>query len=199
MNITPEMLMLLLMMGAAYLVGSIPSGLWISMACRGVDPRTAGSGNMGATNILRVVGKREAILTLVADIVKGWLPVVVGHLLKVEERFVLLIGSSAILGHVFPIFLKLKGGKGVAVSLGVFLGVAPQIALISFIIWLAGVYGGKYSSAGALAAFGALPFLAFFLKPDMEFIVFSVMLSILVYVRHWENIRRLLHGEEKQV
>ncbi len=199
MSITPEMFLLFFMIGAAYLVGSIPSGLWISMACRGIDPRLAGSGNMGATNILRVVGKKEAILTLVADVIKGWLPVMAALLLEIEQRFVLLIGGSTILGHIFPVFLKLKGGKGVAVSLGVFLGIAPKIALISFIIWLAGVYGGKYSSAGALAAFGALPFVAFFLKPEIEFVVFSVMLSILVYLRHWENIRRLLHGEEKRV
>ncbi len=197
MNGTLEPLKAVLMIGA-YLIGSIPSGLWISKILLGVDPRLAGSGNIGATNILRVAGKREASLTLAADILKGLLPVIVAQFLKMEQRFIILIGFSAILGHLFPVFLKFKGGKGVAVSFGVFLAMTPKIALISFIIWLGGVYGGKYSSIGALAAFGALPFLALLFKPETEFVFFSMMLSILVYLRHKENICRLLQGEEKR-
>ncbi len=192
-----DILIPVLMIGA-YLLGSIPSGLWISQSMSGIDPRQAGSGNIGATNILRVLGKKEAALTLTADILKGLLPVFVAQFLKMEQRFILLIGGSAIVGHVFPIFLKFHGGKGVAVSFGVFLGITPKIAFISFIIWLGGVYGGKYSSTGALAAFGALPLLALWFKPEGEFVFFSILVSILVYLRHKENILRLLQGEEKQ-
>lgn len=188
----------LFLMIAAYFMGSIPTGLWIAQWTSGLDPRQAGSGNIGATNILRVAGKKEAACTLAADILKGFLPVLGALFLGADQRWVLLVGGAAILGHIFPIFLKFKGGKGVAVSLGVFLGIAPQIALFAFIIWLGGLLWGGYSSTGALAAFGVLPFLALFLKPDREFVLFSFLLSFLVCLRHHENIRRLLRGEEKR-
>jgi len=191
-------LMVILFMIIGYVIGSVPSGVLISIASRGIDPRQAGSGNIGATNILRVVGKKEAALTLLADILKGLISVWVAFFMKIEQPFIFLIGSSAILGHLFPLFLKLKGGKGVAVSFGVFLGIAPKIALIAFVIWCIGFWGGRYSSTGALAAFGSLPFLALLIRPEPIFILFSTVLSIVVYFRHWENIRRLLHGEEKQ-
>jgi glycerol-3-phosphate acyltransferase PlsY len=182
----------------AYLLGSVPSGLWISNFMRGIDPRLSGSGNIGATNVLRVTGKKEAALTLGLDIFKGYLPVVIAKGLGIEAGGVLLVGFSAIIGHVFPVFLKFKGGKGVAVSLGVFLGIIPKMALISVIVWLGGVFWGKYSSIGALAAFGTLPFLALLLKSSPDFVLFSVAVSVLVCLRHKENINRLLKGEEKR-
>ena len=182
----------------AYFIGSIPSGVLISQATRGIDPRQAGSGNVGATNILRVVGKKAAALTLLADILKGLIPIGVSLLFKIEPFFILFVGGSVILGHVFPAFLRLKGGKGVAVSFGVFLGIAPKIAFVALMIWLIGFWGGRYSSTGALATFGALPFLALLMRPELAFVCFSSLLSILVYFRHWDNICRLLQGEEKQ-
>ena len=183
---------------SAYLIGSIPSGILIAMASRGIDPRQAGSGNIGATNVLRVVGKKAAAITLLADILKGLVPIGIAFLFRIEQPFILLIGGAAILGHLFPLFLNFQGGKGVAVSLGVFLGIAPKIAFIALVIWLIGFWGGRYSSTGALAAFGALPFLALLIRPEPAFVFFSTLLSILVYFRHWDNIRRLLHGDEKQ-
>lgn len=189
--------LIIILVVVAYAIGSIPCGLWISKSMSGIDPRHSGSGNMGATNVLRVVGKKEALLTLAADIVKGILPVGLAQFLGMEKQGILLVGLSAILGHLFPVFLGFKGGKGVAVSLGVFLGIAPKIALILVIIWVGGVTMGKYSSIGALAAFGALPFLALMFKPEPEFVLFSSVLSILVYFRHKENIFRLVRGEEK--
>lgn len=181
----------------AYAIGSIPFGIFISKTMSGIDPRHAGSGNIGATNVLRVAGKKQAILTLVGDILKGLLPVGLAQFFEVEQQGILLIGFSAILGHIFPVLLKFKGGKGVAVSLGVFLGIAPVIALIALVIWIAGVSYGKYSSVGALAAFGALPFLAILLKPEPAFILFSFVVAALVYFRHKDNIVRLIRGEEK--
>ncbi len=182
----------------AYLLGSIPAGLWVAKSLRGIDPRQSGSGNVGATNVLRVAGKKEAALTLAADILKGFLPVMMAQFLKIEPRLVLFVGFSAILGHVFPVFLRFKGGKGVAVSLGVFFGIAPVIALLALMIWLGAVYGWRYSSVGALAAFGALPLLTLWLKPTLDFMIFSLLLSALVYFRHRDNIRRLLQGTEKR-
>lgn len=181
----------------AYAIGSIPFGLWISRAISGIDPRYAGSGNIGATNVLRVAGRKSAIFTLVFDILKGIFPVMLSQFFEMEQQSILFIGFSAILGHLFPVFLMFKGGKGVAVSFGVFLGIAPQIALMAFIIWLGGVKLGKYSSMGALVAFGALPFLAVLFKPEPEFILFSFVVTVLVYFRHTENIIRLVRGEEK--
>jgi len=198
MNGTTSYFFVILLIVVAYLLGSIPSGVLISQKMRGIDPRRAGSGNIGATNILRVVGKKEAALTLLADLLKGLIPVGIALLFGVGSPWVLLIGGSAIIGHIFPVMLKSKGGKGVAVSFGVFLGIAPKIALMALIIWWIGFLGGRYSSTGALAAFGSLPFLTLWMKPDPAFICFSILLSILVYFRHWDNISRLLRGEEKQ-
>ncbi len=192
-----DILSIILIMGA-YLLGSIPAGLWVAKSLRGIDPRQSGSGNVGATNVLRVAGKKEAALTLAADILKGFLPVMMAQFLKIEPRLVLFVGFSAILGHVFPVFLRFKGGKGVAVSLGVFFGIAPVIALLALMIWLGAVYGWRYSSVGALAAFGALPLLTLWLKPTLDFMIFSLLLSALVYFRHRDNIRRLLQGTEKR-
>ena len=183
---------------AAYLLGSIPVGLLISRFSQGVDPRQAGSKNIGATNVMRVAGKKAAALTLIGDLLKGFLPVAAARLLDLPEQALLLVGLGAILGHIFPVFLKFKGGKGVATSFGVFLSLAPLIALIALLIWIAGISLSKYSSVGALCAFAALPFLAVLLKPEMKFILFSTIISILVYIRHMENIQRLIAGREEQ-
>src|SRR3569832_414954 len=180
---------------AAYLIGSIPFGLLISKI-RGVDPRRGGSGNIGATNVLRVVGKKEAALTLIFDALKGFAPIFASGLLELQEQAILIVAFAVILGHIFPVFLKFKGGKGVATSFGVFLALAPKIALVALILWIAGVYLGKYSSIGALTAFGALPFLALLLKREPGLILFASVIAVLVYIRHWENIQRLIQGKE---
>lgn len=182
----------------AYLVGSVPAGLLVSKFSGGIDPRQAGSKNIGATNVMRVAGKKAAALTLIGDLLKGLLPVAAARLLEIPEEGLLLVGLGAILGHIFPVYLKFKGGKGVATSFGVFLGLAPLIALIALLIWIAGISFSKYSSVGALSAFAALPFLAVLLKPEMKFVLFSTIISILVYIRHKENIQRLIAGREEQ-
>ncbi|MEK7703015.1 MAG: glycerol-3-phosphate 1-O-acyltransferase PlsY [Nitrospirota bacterium] len=181
----------------AYLIGSIPFGLLISKWMAGKDPRQSGSGNMGATNVFRVVGKKEAILTLSADIIKGMIPIGLASFGGIEQRMLFFIGFSAILGHIFPIFLGFKGGKGVSVSFGVFLSIAPKIALSALIVWMGAFKIWHYSSAGALAAFGVLPVLALWLKPEKEFVLFSIVVSVLVYFCHRGNIVRLMRGEEK--
>jgi glycerol-3-phosphate acyltransferase PlsY len=182
----------------AYLVGSIPVGLLISKYIEGVDPRQTGSKNIGATNVMRVVGKKAAALTLIGDLLKGLLPVAAARLLGIPEEGLLLVGLAAILGHIFPVYLKFKGGKGVATSFGVFLVLAPPIAFVALLIWIAGISFSKYSSVGALSAFAALPILAVLLKPEMKFVLVSTIISILVYIRHKENIQRLIAGREEQ-
>ncbi len=182
----------------AYLVGSVPVGLLISKCIQGVDPRQAGSKNIGATNVMRVAGKKAAALTLIGDLLKGLLPAAGARLLEMPEEGLLLVGLAAILGHIFPVYLKFKGGKGVATSFGVFLALAPLVAFVALLIWIAGIIFSKYSSVGALSAFAALPLLAVLLKPEMKFILFSTIISILVYIRHKENIQRLIAGREEQ-
>lgn len=183
---------------ASYLIGSIPFGLLISKIIRGVDPRREGSGNIGATNVLRVVGKKAAVLTLICDAVKGFAPIFAAGLLELQKEAVLFAALAVILGHIFPLFLKFKGGKGVATSFGAFLALTPQIALLALVLWIGGVLFGKYSSIGALTAFGALPFLALLLKPEPDFILFASIVSVLVYIRHRENIQRIMKGTEGQ-
>lgn len=182
---------------ASYLIGSIPFGLLISKVL-GADPRLAGSGNIGATNVLRVVGKKAAVLTFIFDTLKGLVPIFSAGLLELREQAIFFVALAVILGHIFPIFLKFKGGKGVATSFGAFLALTPKIALLALVLWMMGIYFGKYSSIGALIAFGALPFLAFLLKPEPGFVLLASVVSILVYIRHWENIHRLIKGTEGQ-
>jgi len=187
------------MIFANYLVGSIPFGLIVSKVFQGTDPRKQGSGNIGATNVLRVVGRKAAGITLLCDLLKGLPLIIAARQMGFDEKIVLLIALAAILGHVFSIFLKFKGGKGVATSFGIILVLAPQVALIGLLLWGGGVFFGKYSSAGALTAFGTLPLLAFFMDLGTDFLIFTGFVSILVYFRHLENIRRLIQGTEGKV
>jgi glycerol-3-phosphate acyltransferase PlsY len=188
-----------MMILVAYLVGSIPSGVWVARACGGEDLRKSGSGNIGATNALRVLGKKAAVWTLVGDVLKGVFPVGVAHLLDFKEAALLLVGLAAILGHLFPLYLRFKGGKGVATSFGVFLAMVPAVAATCLVVWGCGMYFGKYSSVGALAAFAALPFATFFWTGRMNLVFFAVLVSTIVCLRHAENIQRLIRGTEKAI
>lgn len=184
---------------ANYVIGSLPFGLIFSRAFCGIDPRGQGSGNTGATNVLRVVGKRCAILTVICDLTKGMPLIIVGENIGLENEMVLLIAMSAVFGHIFSVFLRFKGGKGVATSLGVFLLLAPKIAIIGLLIWMLAFLLTRISSIGALSGFGALPFLVFFFRPEKPMVLFSATIAILIYFRHWENIRRLIQGTEKKI
>ncbi len=184
---------------ANYLVGSLPFGLIITKLFQGIDPRKKGSGNIGATNVLRVAGKKAAVATLFFDLCKGLPLIIVSRQSGFGDRITLLVGLAAILGHIFSVFLKFKGGKGVASSFGVILILAPQVALVGLLLWGGGVFFGKYSSVGALTAFGALPLLTFFFNLGTDFVIFSCLITFLIYFRHWGNIRRLLEGTEGKI
>ncbi len=187
------------MIFANYLVGSLPFGLIVSKILRGSDPRKQGSGNIGATNVLRVVGKKAAGLTLLCDLLKALPLVIAAQQMGFSERTILLIAVAGILGHVFSVFLKFKGGKGVATSFGVVLVLAPHLALIGLLLWGGGIFFGKYSSAGALTAFGLLPLIAFFSDVSPDLFLFTGFVSLLVYFRHLGNIRRLIQGTEEKI
>jgi glycerol-3-phosphate acyltransferase PlsY len=148
---------------ASYLVGAIPFGLLFGKLFANVDVRTMGSGNIGATNVLRAAGKKAAILTLIADALKGLGPVLIVRALFQDDVTTALSGAAAVLGHNFPLYLGFKGGKGVATSFGVVFGVSPWIGLFCLMTWLVAASLWRYSSLSALVAFAAYPILSFLL------------------------------------
>ncbi len=184
---------------AAYLLGSVPFGLLVTKALGEKDPRTAGSKNIGFTNVLRVSGKKAGILTLLGDIGKGVLATVVAQALGAPRLWVLLIGMAVVLGHIFSIFLGLKGGKGVATALGSVLGIEPVLGVCLFGIWIGAVLMFRYSSGGALSAFFCFPILAFLLYDDMQLVLFSLGILGLIVYGHTENIIRLKNGTESKM
>ena len=186
---------------SSYLLGAVPFGLFFTKLFSGIDVRTIGSKNIGATNVLRAAGKKAAILTLLADALKGYLPVVIVHLLFRNDVTIVLAGVAAILGHNFPIYLKFRGGKGVATSLGVALAVSPWIGLVCLLAWGAAAFIWRYSSLSALVAFACYPVLTYLAAtPDSKpYEALSLFIFGMSYYRHRENIKRLIAGTEPKI
>ena len=182
-----------------YLLGAVPFGVVISKAMGLPDPRTVGSKNVGFTNVLRVSGKKAGILTLIGDMGKGW---VMGfsamHLLQAEWA-ILFIALAPFLGHLFSPFLGFKGGKGVATALGSVLGVSPLIGLLLLLAWIGAVATWRYSSGGALTAFGLFPLIAALIHPTIAFMLFSLAVSGLIAIKHKDNMERLRNGTERKM
>lgn len=187
------------LVAVAYLSGSIPFGLIISKVLGGVDVRRYGSGNIGTANVLRTVGKTAAALTLVGDTLKGFLPVFAAASLKGQEPLLLLTGLAAIAGHNWSVFLRFSGGKGVATSFGVLLGLFPVLALIGAVVWLLVVLLFRYTSLGALVSAALILFLVFFIYGLSPRLLFVCILALLIVFTHRENIQRLLQGTERKV
>jgi len=189
----------LAMMVGGYLVGSIPFGIVVSKSLGATDPRTAGSHNIGFTNVLRVSGKKAGFLTLVGDLGKGWLVGWLAMQMHDHAWWPWLIALTPIIGHLFSVFLGLRGGKGVATALGAILGVAPWVGFSTVLVWLvtAGVW--RYSSGAAITAFILLPVLAAALRGDRQFVVFTVVVSGLILWRHKDNMIRLWNGTEPKI
>jgi acyl phosphate:glycerol-3-phosphate acyltransferase len=194
-----EELLCLLMTVLAYVLGGIPFGIVVSKALGLPDPRTVGSKNIGFTNVLRVSGKKAGILTLLGDFGKGWVCAWVAmHWLTVES-YIMVVAFAPILGHMFSPFLGFKGGKGVATAVGVVLGLSPSIGLLLLLIWLGAVAIWRYSSGGALAAFGCFPIVAVVNEQRQEFFIFSLVISALIWIKHKDNIVRLWRGTESKM
>jgi glycerol-3-phosphate acyltransferase PlsY len=194
-----EIFLWVLMAMAGYLLGSIPFGVVVSNALGLADPRTVGSKNVGFTNVLRMSGMKAGILTLIGDMGKGWVTGWAAMQWLTDERFIMFVALSAILGHIFSPFLNFKGGKGVATALGVVLGLSPSIGFLLLLIWLGAVAIWRYSSGGALAAFGFFPVLAIVNEQRPEFLVFSLVVSTLIWFKHKDNIVRLWKGTESKI
>ena len=182
----------------AYLLGSVPFGLVIAAAFKGVDPRRDGSRNVGATNVARLCGLPWGVLTLACDLGKGLLPVLISlRLFAAESPFLcLLVGLASVLGHMFSLFLRFRGGKGVATTVGVFLGAAPAQTVLAGALCLLVIWRSGFVSAGSLTFVAALPLL-FLLAASWPLFCLSLVTGSLVTLAHRDNIRRLLRGEEK--
>jgi glycerol-3-phosphate acyltransferase PlsY len=181
----------------AYLLGSIPTGLLLARAA-GVDIRTTGSGNIGATNVYRTLGRSVGILTLVGDCLKGLIPVLVVRYLGLGDIMIAAVGTAAFLGHVYTVFLGFKGGKGVATALGVFLGVSPASVGIAVVIFIAVVAAFRYISVGSITAAAAMPFIITALDRRPPVIAMTAVIALLVIWKHRENIVRLREGTESK-
>jgi glycerol-3-phosphate acyltransferase PlsY len=195
------MIAAVLLCAAAYVVGSIPTGLLIARA-RGIDIRRVGSGNIGATNVARALGRKWAIAVLLGDALKGFAPVFAGRVLlhdRLSPSQVAVAGLAAIAGHMFTIFLRGRGGKGVATSLGVALAISPAAALCGFGLYLAAYLTLRISSVGSLLGIWSFPLFARLLGGVAPpYLALSIATALLVTLRHRENIARLLRGEEKR-
>jgi len=188
-----------LMALAGYVFGSIPFGIVVSKAMGLPDPRTIGSKNVGFTNVLRVSGTKAGVLTLLGDMGKGWVMGWAAMYWLTDERFIMLVALSPILGHVFSMFLSFTGGKGVATALGSVLGLSPSMGVLLLLIWIGTVGIWRYSSGGALAAFGMFPVVAIVNEQRQEFLLFSVVVSALIWYQHKDNIVRLWKGTESKI
>lgn len=191
------MITFIFLMVMAFLIGSIPFGIIIAKF-KGVDLKKVGSGNIGATNVLRSLGKTPAIFTLLGDILKGTIAVALARFFNISVFQEGLIGLASVVGHNFSIFLGFKGGKGVATSFGVLFIYSPMVGLLTAIIWLLVVIISRYSSLGALLSFALLPFnmIIFDVK---EKIPVAILLTLFVFIRHISNINRLIKGEERKI
>jgi glycerol-3-phosphate acyltransferase PlsY len=184
----------------SYFIGAVPFGLFFGKMFSNIDVRSVGSGNIGATNVLRAAGKKAAVLTLLADCLKGLLPVLAVKFMFHDDAITGLSGAAAVLGHNYPIYLAFKGGKGVATSFGVVLAAAPSIGLACLITWLIVALIWRYSSLSALIAFALFPVITFIAYPGSRPLgLLSLFVFGMIYYRHRENIKRLLAGTEPKI
>lgn len=182
----------------AYLCGSIPTGVWLARR-RGVDPRDIGSGNIGATNVARAAGNTAGVLTLIGDTVKGLLPVLLASKLGFGDGACAAVALAAFAGHIFPCFLRFQGGKGVAVSLGVLLGLAPLGMAIAVPIFLLTVAISRYVSLGSILTAAVTPLVLMGLSYPGTTTLAATIMGIAIAYRHRDNIRRMRFGTEARV
>ena len=192
----------------AYVLGSIPNALWVGKTFKNIDVREHGSKNTGSTNAARVLGPKLGIFTLILDILKGALPTYLGIVLGanlltrmtgIDKLDIIVIGMAAILGHTFSLFLKFKGGKAVATTLGVFLVLVPYAILILLVVFFV-IFGlTKYVSLASIVSAVVLPIAVYFTTRHIPLTVLGIIIGLLVIIRHKENIKRLINGTESKL
>jgi glycerol-3-phosphate acyltransferase PlsY len=183
----------------AYGLGSVSSAIIVCRLMGLPDPRSEGSGNPGATNVLRIGGKKAAALTLVGDMLKGYLPVALALWFGLDASTVIAIGIAAFVGHLWPVFFGFAGGKGVATELGVLFGLHPVIGALSAAIWLFIAKGLKVSSLAALVAMALAPVFTWYWSGSLVWALGVAAMSLILIWRHKSNIQRLLNGEESAI
>ena len=190
--------MIVVLMIVAYILGSIPNALWIGKVFKGIDVREHGSKNTGSTNAARVLGAKLGILTLILDISKGAIPTLIATMLLDSSISVILVGICAILGHSFSIFMKFKGGKAVATTVGVFIVLVPGAILLAAVIFFL-VFGiTRYVSLSSVLAAISLPIFIYFLYQQTIYVILGILIAILIAVKHRSNIERLKNGTESK-
>ncbi len=182
-----------------YLMGSLSSAIIICRLFSLPDPRAQGSGNPGATNVLRFGGKKIALLVLSGDILKGYLPVLIAQYAGIAPMPLALVAFAAFLGHLFPVFFSFQGGKGVATALGVLLGLAWQLGLSVVAVWLLMAMVFRISSLAAIAAAATAPLITWLILPQIAYVVAVLAMSILLLIRHRSNIAKLRQGIEPRI
>ncbi len=189
----------LLLVVLAYLIGAIPCGVVLTRLCGKEDIRQAGSGNIGATNVYRVAGRGLGIATLVGDALKGVVPTLIAASIdSFSITQVGIVAAATFLGHLYPVYLKFKGGKGVATALGIFIVLSPVSVLIAFLVFAALLWKWRYISLGSITAAGVIPFLVLFFERSFPLFVATLFISAMVIVRHRANIDRLRSGTENK-
>ncbi|RLA38174.1 MAG: glycerol-3-phosphate acyltransferase [Gammaproteobacteria bacterium] len=183
----------------AYLLGSVSSAIIVCRLAGLPDPRSGGSGNPGATNVLRLGGKKLAVVTLVGDLFKGLLPMLIAHAFGVAPELLGLIGLAAFFGHLYPVFFRFQGGKGVATAIGVLVGMDWVVGLATVGTWLVVAALSRYSSLSALVATGLAPAWVAWRFGGIEPALACGVMTVLLFWRHQANIRRLLAGEEPKI
>jgi len=188
---------LILLLSGAYLLGSVPTGLLLGKVY-GIDVRKEGSGNIGATNLYRTVGRRVGVMTLVGDCLKGLLPVLLVKYSTLPVEYAAWVGLAAFCGHVFSVFLRFRGGKGVATALGVFLALSPTAVAIALGVFVVLMLIWRYVSLGSICAAAVMPLAVWAMAGGRMLILVTLIIALIVIIRHLENIRRLIDGTENR-
>jgi len=181
----------------AYLIGSLSFGIIVSKVIGSVDPRTIGSKNPGATNVMRGGNKMAAILTLLGDLLKATFLIMLAKWMNFNDTVITLTALAVLLGHIFPVYYQFKGGKGVATALGVFLGLDVLFAAAILCIWIMTFLIWRYSSLAAIIASLSAPVMAYFFQLSNIFIFLTILIAVIVLFRHESNIKNLIHGTEQ--
>ena len=185
---------------SGYLIGSVSSAIVVSILMRRPDPRKSGSNNPGTTNVLRLGSKIGALITLLGDILKALLPLLAVRTWISDDSLLLAgLGFGIFLGHLFPLYFKFVGGKGVATALGLFLALTPTVAVVQIITWLAIALGFRYSSLAAIVTATMTPLYVWLVSSNRDFVVLSVIIGILLIFRHKRNVQRLINKTEAKI
>ena len=193
------MLINILLIFSAYLLGSVSAAIIVCKTLGLPDPRTGGSGNPGTTNVMRLYGKKAASLTLVGDIFKGIIPVLLAKVIVDSEFIIAICGLAAFLGHIFPIYFKFEGGKGVATLIGILFATHWLLGVSYIITWILTALIFRYSSLAALIAALPIPIYSYFIEHNNQYTISFTVIAIILFWRHKPNIYNLLNGKEDKI